>query len=126
MSVSQRQRLGRKGDAATDTIGSVDGHASISTEILASYAADAAREVVGVTGLVESHLPLPRRGGVRVVDEDGRVTLELHLALAWGASIPDVGRAVQARVRDYLARMADLEPAAVNVVVDEIGPVPAS
>jgi uncharacterized alkaline shock family protein YloU len=100
----------------------VEGHASISSEILASYAADAAREVTGVTGLVESHLPLPRRGGVRIVDEDGRVSLELHLALAWGASIPDVGRAVQARVRDYLGRMADLEPAAVNVVVDEIGP----
>jgi uncharacterized alkaline shock family protein YloU len=103
----------------------MEGHASISSEILASYAADAAREVPGVTGLVEGHLPLPRRGGVRVVDEDGSVTLELHLALAWGASIPDVGRAVQSRVRDYLARMADLEPAAVNVVVDEIGPAPA-
>jgi uncharacterized alkaline shock family protein YloU len=103
----------------------MEGHASISSEILASYAADAAREVPGVTGLVEGHLPLPRRGGVRVVDEDGSVTVELHLALAWGASIPDVGRAVQSRVRDYLGRMADLEPAAVNVVVDEIGPAPA-
>jgi uncharacterized alkaline shock family protein YloU len=102
----------------------MEGHASISSEILASYAADAAREVPGVTGLVESHLPLPRRGGVRVIDEEGRLTLELHLGLAWGASIPDVGRAVQSRVCDYLVRMADLEPAAVNVVVDEIGPAP--
>jgi uncharacterized alkaline shock family protein YloU len=98
----------------------VEGHASISTEILASYAADAAREVPGVTGLAEGHLPLPRRGGVRVLDEDGRLTLELHLRLAWGASIPDVGRAVQSRVREYLERMAGLDPAAVNVVVDEI------
>ena len=103
----------------------MEGHASISTEVLGSYAADAAREVPGVTGLVESHLPLPRRGGVRVVDDEGHVTFELHLAVAWGASIPDVGRAVQSRVRDYLARMADLDPAAVNVVVDEIGPAPA-
>jgi hypothetical protein len=31
---------------------------------------------------------------------------------------------VQSRVRDYLGRMADLEPAAVNVLVDEIGPAP--
>jgi uncharacterized alkaline shock family protein YloU len=102
----------------------VEGHASISSEILASYAADAAREVPGVTGLAEGHLPLPRRGGVRVVDEDGRLTLELHLQLAWGASIPDVGRAVQSRVRDYLGRMAGLDPAAVNVVVDEIAAPP--
>jgi uncharacterized alkaline shock family protein YloU len=48
--------------------------------------------------------------------------VELHLAVDWGASIPDVGREVQARVREYLQRMADVEPAAVDVVVDEIGP----
>ena len=113
-------------DASADaaTIVAVDGHASISSEVLASYAADAACEVPGVTGLVEGHLPLPRRGGVRIVDEEGRLTLELHLALAWGASAPEVGRAVQSRVRDYLGRMADLEPAALNVVVDEIGQAP--
>jgi uncharacterized alkaline shock family protein YloU len=98
----------------------MNGQASISPEILASYAADAAREVDGVRDLVEAHLP-PRRG-VRVLEaEDGRVTIELQLALRWGVSAPDVGRAVQTRVREYLARMADLEPAAVNVVVAEIG-----
>ena len=50
--------------------------------------------------------------------------VELHLAVDWGASIVDVGRAVQTRVRDYLLRMADVEPIAVDVVVDEIGPRP--
>ena len=102
----------------------MEGHASISPEILASYAADAAREVPGVTGLVEGHLPLPRRGGGRVVEDDGRLTLELHLRVAWGAAIPDVGRRVQARVRDYLGRMAGLEAAAVDIVVAEIGAPP--
>ena len=97
----------------------MEGHASISSEILASYAADAACEVAGVRGIVEGHLP--RQRGVRVADEGGRVTLEVHLGVEWGASIPEVGRAVQERVRAYLGRMADLEPAAVDVVVDEIG-----
>jgi uncharacterized alkaline shock family protein YloU len=96
----------------------VSGGASISSEILARYAADAALEVPGVAGLAESHVP-PRRG-VRVVEEGGAVSVELHVALEWGASAPDVGRAVQARVRDYLGRMAGLEPAAVDVVVAEI------
>ena len=41
--------------------------ATISTDILASYAADAAREVEGVRGLVES--ALHRHKGVRIVDE---------------------------------------------------------
>ena len=51
--------------------------ATISSDILASYAADAARDVAGVRGLVEKHLP--GRRGVRVSDEDGRVRIELHL-----------------------------------------------
>jgi uncharacterized alkaline shock family protein YloU len=90
-----------------------DGQASISTEILARYAGDAALEVEGVRSLAG-------RRGVRVHD-DGRV--ELHLDVAWGASIPAVGKRVQERVREYLRHMADLEPAVVDVIVDEIGPI---
>src|SRR5207253_1898192 len=45
--------------------------ATISSDILARYAADAAREVDGVLGLVES--ALHRHKGVRVVAEDGHV-----------------------------------------------------
>jgi uncharacterized alkaline shock family protein YloU len=93
--------------------------ATISSDILASYAADAAREVEGVRGLVES--TLHRHKGVRVLEEDGRVRIELHLAVAWGVSVPDVGREVQGRVAAYLARMASVQPEAVDVVVDEIG-----
>jgi uncharacterized alkaline shock family protein YloU len=97
----------------------VDGRAVISPAILSRYAADAAREVEGVRGLVES--TIPRHRGVRVSIEDSRVTIELHLAVDWGASIPQVGRRVQARVADYLERMADVDLAAVDVVVDEVG-----
>jgi uncharacterized alkaline shock family protein YloU len=96
----------------------MEGHASISHEILASYAADAAREVSGVHGLVDGHLP--RRGGVRVTGTDGALRIELHLAVGWGASIPDVGRTVQERVREYVGRMTDLEVEAVEVVVDQV------
>ena len=92
--------------------------ATISSDILASYAADAAREVDGVRGLVES--TLHRHKGVRVLEGDGSVRVELHLEVEWGASIPDVGRAVQRRVAGYLERMAQIEPEAVDIVVDEI------
>jgi len=97
----------------------VDGQASISADILARYAADAAREVAGVRGVAES--ALPGRRGVRVsTDDSGGVHVELHVTVDWGESIPAVGREVQRRVREYLLRMADVEPAAVDVVVDEI------
>ena len=94
--------------------------ATISSDILASYAADAAREVDGVRGLVES--ALHRHRGVRISDDEGRVRVELHLAVEWGASIPEVGREVQQRVAAYLERMAKVDPEAVDVTVDEIGP----
>ena len=87
------------------------GHSVISPEVVARYAADAACEVEGVAGVVEGV-----RKGIRV---DGE-TIELHLSLAWGVSIPDVGLAVQRHVSDYLERMTDHRPSVVNVVVDEV------
>jgi uncharacterized alkaline shock family protein YloU len=102
----------------------MNGQGTISPEIIASYAADAAKEVAGVRALVDGHLP--GRKAVRVSEAVGAVRLELHLAVDWDASIPAVGRAVQMRVREYLLRMADVQAAAVDVVVDEIGPRPGA
>jgi uncharacterized alkaline shock family protein YloU len=98
----------------------MEGQASISTDILARYAADAAREVGGVRGVSES--PLPGRRGVRVATDEDGIRVELHLAVDWGASIPELGSDVQLRVREYLLRMADVDPVQVDVTVDEIGP----
>ena len=90
----------------------MEGHSQISPEVVARYAGDAAREAPGVAGVVEGV-----RKGVRV---DG-TAIVLHLAVDWGASVPAVGADVQRRVREYLARMADVRPATVDVVVEEIG-----
>jgi uncharacterized alkaline shock family protein YloU len=96
--------------------------AAISTDVLAGYAADAAREVEGVRGLVASRLL--RHKGVRVLEAAGGVRIELHISVDWGVSIPDVGHELQQRVAAYLARMASVEADAVDVVVEEIGPPP--
>ena len=93
-----------------------EGQASISADILARYAGDAAREVDGVRGIAG-------RRGVKVEGDEGAVRVELHLVVDWGASIPDLGRTVQERVREYLGSMADVDPEAVEVVIDEIGPL---
>lgn len=100
----------------------MEGHSVISADILASYAADAALEIDGVCGLVDG--TRPRHRGVRIGNDAGVISVELHVALDWGANAPAVGGAVQARVAEYLGRMADLAPARVDVVVDEIGPPP--
>jgi len=97
----------------------VDGQASISSEVLARYAADAALEIDGVRGLVASQLH--RHRGVRVSGEDGSVTIELHLDVDWGTRLPELGQEVQRHVLEYLERMAGTRPAAINVVIDVIG-----
>ena len=84
--------------------------ATIATDILARYAADAALEVEGVRAIAG-------RRGVRVSGKEA-IRIELHVVAARGVSIPALGRGVQARVRDYLSSMADVEPASVDVVVD--------
>jgi uncharacterized alkaline shock family protein YloU len=85
--------------------------AVVSPEVVARYAADAAREVEGVAGVVEGV-----RKGIRVEGEE----IELHLSVRFGASIPEVGAAVQRQVADYLEQMTDTRPAAVNVVVEAV------
>ena len=95
----------------------MEGHAVISADVLASYAADAALEIPGVHGLVGS--ALHRHEGVKVSREEGRVGVELHVALDWGASAGVVGAEVQANVAERLLRMADVRPGSIDVVVDE-------
>ena len=96
----------------------MEGNGSVAADVLASYAADAAREVDGVHGLVDGRLP--RQSAVRVDETGGPATVELHVELDWGAPTEAVGSEVQRRVADYLEQMAGARPGAVNVVVDEI------
>jgi uncharacterized alkaline shock family protein YloU len=89
----------------------LEGQSVISSDVVARYAADAAREVAGVSGVVEGV-----RKGIRV-DGDSVV---LHLSVRWGVSLPTVGAEVQEHVADYLERMTDVRPGAVNVIIEEI------
>jgi uncharacterized alkaline shock family protein YloU len=92
--------------------------ARISKDVLARYAADAAKEVEGVHGLVPDRLR--RHEGVRVTDEDG-IAVEVHLAVDAGIAIPQLGRDLQQRIAEYLERMTGTAPSTVDVVVHEIG-----
>ena len=89
----------------------MEGHSVISPDVLASYAADAAREVEGVRELAGK--------GVKVTRDESQVAVELHLVLAWGAHAGEVGAGVQAHVADCLATMADVRPHTIDVIVDE-------
>jgi uncharacterized alkaline shock family protein YloU len=57
-----------------------------------------------------------QRPGARVAGGED----EVHLVVDNGADNPRVAADVQRHVADYLQRMADLTPTAVNVVVDDV------
>ena len=87
----------------------------ISTDVLARYAGDAAQEVEGVSGLT--------REAAHVVGTAERA--DVVVRLEWGAAAEDVSRRAQARVTEYLERMANLEVGSVDVVVERVGAPPA-
>lgn len=97
----------------------MEGTSSISTDVLASYAADSAREVPGVAGIVAS--AQHRHRGVKVSRAGDAIAVELRLSVDWGADVPELGGAVQQRVAEYLSRMVGAWPCTVDVVVDEVG-----
>ena len=89
----------------------------ISTDVLARYAGDAALEVAGVSGLT--------RDAAEVSSSAEKADVVVHLELEWGASADLVARQVQERVADYLGRMANLDVASVDVVVERVSAPPA-
>jgi uncharacterized alkaline shock family protein YloU len=100
----------------------VTAHASYAADVLARYAADAALESPGVTGLVPSRAPRAPHKGVRIVaDSAAAPRVELWIAVSAATTLPDVAADVRSRVADYLERMAGLRPAAVDVTVASIG-----
>jgi len=86
----------------------MEGHSVISPEVLARYAADAAAEVSGVH--------TKQRRSARVSGSE----VEVHVVVDYGAEVPSVAAEVQRRVREYLGQMADVAPAAVHVVVEDV------
>ena len=101
----------------------MEGHASIARRRARQLRRRRGARGRGRAGLVDS--ALRRHEGVRIA-ETRRDVVELHLAARVGRRrARRSARQVQERVADYLARMADLDAASVDVVVDEIGAPPA-
>ena len=101
------------------------GNIHISEEVLAAIAAAAAMEVEGVSSLAAN---LGRdiadllgkknlAKGVRVKMEEEKVEVELSVLMAYGHTIPELGKAVQDGVKNAIESMTGLDVAAVNVNV---------
>lgn len=101
------------------------GNIHIAEEVLAAVAATAAGEVAGVSGLsanfgsdIAELLGKKNQGkGVRIQVEEDKITVEVAILMAYGHTIPEVGKAVQENVKTTMESITGLDIAAVNVSV---------
>ena len=101
------------------------GNIHISEEVLAGIAAAAALEVDGVSSLAAnlgSDIAelLGKKNlakGVSAKMEEDKVVVTLSILMAFGHTIPEVGKAVQEAVKNAVESMTGMEVAAVNVNV---------
>jgi uncharacterized alkaline shock family protein YloU len=100
----------------------------VSHEVIASYAADAARTVPGIVALHASHwkklssrVRETRSGGVVVKDSaHGAVEIEIHARVAWGSVIPELAGQVEKAVRERMDALLNIDLDTVTLFVDEI------
>ena len=58
--------------------------------------------------------------GVRVTQEDGRLVIELHIAVSYGLNISTAARSISHRVKDEVEHSTGLKVARVVVSVDDV------
>ena len=108
----------------TDELGNIH----IAEEVLASIAGAAAVEVAGVSGLsanfssdIAELLGKKNQGkGVHIRVEEDKISVDVSVLMAYGHTIPEVGKAVQDNIKNAMESMTGLEVAAVNVAVSGI------
>ncbi|GGQ40781.1 putative alkaline shock family protein YloU [Actinomadura coerulea] len=96
----------------------VDGRITIGNAVIGKIAAFAALEVEGVAGLTVRDEPAAT--GVRVVQNDDEVTLDVAIAVEYGLVIKDVATKVKANVARVAGMMLGTRVAAVNVSVEDV------
>ena len=95
------------------------GNIHISEEVLAAISAAAALEVDGVSSLGSQGKKNPARA-VHVRLEEERVVVSMSVLMAYGHTIPEMGKAIQEAVKVAIESMTGLEVSAVNVSVSGI------
>ncbi len=103
------------------------GRITVEPEVLETIARLTALAVPGVARLVpaRSGSLLKGKDGVRITLRDGKVLVDLYIAVESGHNFLTLGRQVQAEVTRAIQEMVGLEVEAVNVYIEDVVP-PAS
>ncbi len=105
-----------------------NGLVKISNEVISTIASTAAMEVEGVVGMnnnlasgISELLGKKNHGkGVKTEVDGSEVSLELHLNLAYGAKLTEVGVEVQKKVKEAIENMTDLNVKNIDVQIQGI------
>ena len=95
------------------------GNIHISEEVLAAISAAAALEVEGVSSLTNPSKKNAAKG-VHIKMEEDKVVVAMSVLMAYGHTIPEMGKNVQEAVKNAIESMTGLEVAAVNVSIGGI------
>ena len=98
------------------------GDVRFSAEYFSTLVGEAAKAPRGVADTVKSLV----RGedfaekGVRVTPENGRLVIEIHIAVGYGLNISTAAQSITHRVQDEVERATGLRVARVIVSVDDV------
>lgn len=105
------------------------GSVEISQEYFANMVGKAASECFGVAGMISSTYQglksiisskeAPDRG-VRVRTDDGKLIIDLHIAVTYGVNISAIVKSIVHKVRYTVEESTGLKVAKVNVYVDSM------
>ena len=105
-----------------------DGNISISTDVIATIAAIAAKSVEGVSDMINSIsggfaelLGKKNPGkGVKVVINGRDVKIDMYVVVEYGVKIPDVAWEIQGKTKNEVEAMTGLNVTAVNVNIEGV------
>ncbi len=106
------------------------GSIAVSNSVYTKIAGNAATNCFGVKGMAirsvsDGLVHLLRREsmakGVLVTpNEDGTISIDLHIMIDQGVNIPALGQSIVSEVRYMVSRQTDTEVKAVNVIIDSM------
>ena len=105
-----------------------DGNISISTDVIATISAIAAKSIEGVSGMVNSLTGgfaelLGKKNpskGVKVTLNGKDVKIDMFVVVEYGVKIPDVAWEIQGKTKNEVEAMTGLNVTAVNVNIEGV------
>ena len=97
------------------------GDVSFSAEYFSTLVGEATKQCYGVAAMTPRDLTDDySEKGVRVTQEEGRLVIELHIAVSYGLNISTAARSISHRVKDEVEQATGLKVARVIVSVDDV------